>query len=180
MGIKQRFPDPLNRPDFMTGGKENDGALLSFEELMRGVGVIYEPQYTTTTVDHSSGRADCAVEHATPNDCNGAPTPEAPRGRDERGETTESSDGALEAVRPVSSGEEKEKADTGDGHSGVGHNGDREDRYGDRSVRRRSCSRILKHTAGNTGLNEEGNDVARSGKVRRTGYPQAVIPVYRV
>ncbi|KAL8722405.1 MAG: hypothetical protein Q9181_007494 [Wetmoreana brouardii] len=72
-------------PQLTAGDEENGDPLPSLEELLCDAGGAQEPQRTATIVDHRSERADGAVEHSTPNDCDDGPTLRPSRGDEREG-----------------------------------------------------------------------------------------------
>lgn len=55
-------------PDLTGGQDDNNGPLLSFEEVLRGAGDAQDPRRTVSSIDHKSQRADGAAEYPPPID----------------------------------------------------------------------------------------------------------------
>lgn len=87
------------RSHLKASDEENDGPLLSVEELLGDAGRAQGLQHAVSSVDYGSRRADSAAEHSTPIDCDNAPTAGAKGDGDKSGET----DGRS-GVRPSSDG----------------------------------------------------------------------------
>lgn len=88
----------------------------------------------------------------------------------------ESSDSALKDVGPGPPGEGKEKVDIDNGHTG-----DKDKRDGDgMATGATGIGDSSKRTADKAGLNEAGEGVPRSKKVRRTGQSAGPIAICRV
>jgi hypothetical protein len=83
--LNDDFQVPL--PNLTASDMENDGPLLSFEELLHGAGEAQELQYTASSVGDGSRRADGTVGHPKPDDCIDAPTCRVGRAADKPEET---------------------------------------------------------------------------------------------
>jgi hypothetical protein len=94
----------------MADDEENDDALPSLEKLLGHAGEAQESPYAVSIFNHSHRRAEGAVEHPIPKDCNNAPAPEVERNENERGETDscsnshQSSNGSISVKQGVQHG----------------------------------------------------------------------------